>query len=43
MDSILWDKLDATHWERIQSQMVEDGIDYFQKIGIELTKEDFKF
>ncbi|MPW35606.1 DEAD/DEAH box helicase [Vibrio sp. B1Z05] len=43
MDSLLWDKLGKQDWAKIQDQMIQDGINYFHKLGITLSKTYFEF
>jgi superfamily II DNA or RNA helicase len=40
-DSVLWEKLDESDLIKINTQMVDDGIKYFEKFNIELTHKDF--
>ena len=40
-DSVLWEKLDKTDFTKITEQMIEDGIQYFQKCNLKLTRKNF--
>ena len=40
-DPVLWEKLEKEDFNKITEQMIDDGINYFNKIDIELTREDF--
>jgi len=40
-DSVLWEKLNKTDLIKITEQMIDDGIKYFKKFDIELTRKDF--
>lgn len=40
-DSVLWEKLEPPDLVKITEQMIDDGINYYKKINIDLTREDF--
>lgn len=40
-DSVLWEKLAESDLQKITTQIIDDGINYYKKINIELTYEDF--
>ena len=40
-DTVLWEKIDRSDLVKITEQMIDDGINYYKKINIELTHEDF--
>ncbi|MCI2284210.1 S24 family peptidase [Colwellia sp. MSW7] len=40
-DSVLWENLESAELTKITEQMIKDGINYFNKIDIELSREDF--
>ncbi|GLS83700.1 DEAD/DEAH box helicase [Paraferrimonas haliotis] len=43
VDPVLWSKLNKGDLESIREQMIKDGIDYFAKVGIALSADDFRF
>lgn len=40
-DAVLWDRLHENDLKIIQKQMIQDGINYFKRINIELQESDF--
>ncbi|MBU2871114.1 DEAD/DEAH box helicase [Colwellia sp. E2M01] len=40
-DSVLWEKMNHEDITKITKQMIDDGINYYQKINITLTENDF--
>ncbi|MBL7050092.1 MAG: DEAD/DEAH box helicase family protein [Nitrospira sp.] len=43
MDAVLHEKLMEKDFENIQSQMIEDLKNYYEKLGISLQEDDFRF
>ena len=41
-DAVLWERLNKDDLVRIQRNMVEDGVEYFDKVGISVEENDFK-
>ncbi|MEZ9710594.1 DEAD/DEAH box helicase [Vibrio breoganii] len=42
MDSILWDQLTNEHLLKIKEQMIQDGVNYYSKLGIDLSSNDLE-
>lgn len=41
-DAVLWERFNKDDLVRIQQSMVEDGVEYFDKVGISIEENDFK-